>query len=521
MTDNIGESTTTAATFLFASGQILTLDEDQIEKIPYLTALVSSAGYFESVRNEDGHYKLDPHIEYKHFSFVLESLSFHSVRQLFTRLPRQNDVIPIIALLDFLGLGPQPDPTLNEVDSIFFSTLVYSPMLQKHLQIVRPSVIQDMAVRFAVAMAKEEYDFTKRKVIDQIYWFIMFILSAYELFGSRLRHHVYKIAEHCFSLFKPSLLKPLNKLIIKTEINERKPILITNDEDVGPDEENRSPLEQLLDPDYRRWSDWFSSFWPSTLKQRQELLLYRKYRKNDWLWYLKASSEKDLLEPVYKRVLEIMYERLQNEICQCAIVGLRGRNRVHKSVRERIFPELHFEYFKHEVLPKRIDDIFKSELVQEEIRERILEEICILTPKLEKRRVDLVKEIREYEEGLERLNGNEFYPFYTFLFGALDIENIQEEALSHELILGKLHQGSSILEDIHQRVLDTLYEVALRQFNQWENTQRNIDELYFQLTSYEPQEKSSSNTLKTAYQHRRISTNKPLPKHQLKYSTRR
>jgi len=77
MNDNISESTTTAITFRFASGQILSLDEDQIEKILYLAAVVSSADHFESTRDGDGYYKLDSHIEFTHFSFVLESLSFH------------------------------------------------------------------------------------------------------------------------------------------------------------------------------------------------------------------------------------------------------------------------------------------------------------------------------------------------------------------------------------------------------------------------------------------------------------
>lgn len=216
MSEDIDESSssTTATTFRFASGEVLSLNEDQINKIPYLTAIVSATQYFESTCDEDGHCKLDPQINYEHFSFVLESLSFHSIRQLFTHLPKKMDIISIIALLEFLGFGSQTNPTLNEVDSTFFSTVVYSPLLGKHLQIVRPTVIQDMAVRFAIAMAKEEYDFTKQKVIDQIYWFIMFILSAYDLFGSCLRHHVSKIAEHCFYIFKPSLLKPLKQLIL-------------------------------------------------------------------------------------------------------------------------------------------------------------------------------------------------------------------------------------------------------------------------------------------------------------------
>ncbi|CAF4071682.1 unnamed protein product, partial [Rotaria sordida] len=48
MMDNTAESITTAKTFRFASGQTLTLDEDKIEKIPYLATMVSSADHFES-----------------------------------------------------------------------------------------------------------------------------------------------------------------------------------------------------------------------------------------------------------------------------------------------------------------------------------------------------------------------------------------------------------------------------------------------------------------------------------------
>jgi hypothetical protein len=246
MADDIGESITKTKTFCFASGEILTLDENQIEKIPYLTAIVSSGDHLESSRDENGHYKLDRGIKYKHFSFALESLTFHSVRQQLTRLPEQSDIIPIIALLDFLGIGPQPDPSLKEVDLVFFHNLVYSPLLKKYIQIVRPCVIRDMAVRFAIAMAKEEYNFSQRQIIDQLYWFIMCILSGRILFEPCLRYHVYKIAEHCFSMFKPSLLKPLKKLVEQANTYTRKLTVIIDQENFNDDETNNQPLEQVL-----------------------------------------------------------------------------------------------------------------------------------------------------------------------------------------------------------------------------------------------------------------------------------
>ena len=140
MTCDSSQTNKICTTFRFASGQILALNEDQIEKIPYLSAMVSSADRYESARDEDGHYKLDLNIDYQHFFFVLESLSFRSNLELFIRLPEEENVIPIVALLDFLGLLPQPLPTLKEVDSTFFSTIVYSPYCGEYLRIVKKDI---------------------------------------------------------------------------------------------------------------------------------------------------------------------------------------------------------------------------------------------------------------------------------------------------------------------------------------------------------------------------------------------
>ena len=61
---------TVTALFRFASGQVLTLDEDTIHKIPYLAAMISTADKLKSARDENGYYKLDPRIEYKQFCFL-------------------------------------------------------------------------------------------------------------------------------------------------------------------------------------------------------------------------------------------------------------------------------------------------------------------------------------------------------------------------------------------------------------------------------------------------------------------
>ena len=519
MTDNTGESVAMTKTFRFASGEVLTLHEDQIEKIPYLAAIVSSADHFESPRDEDGHYKLNPDIKHDHFSFALESLSFESIQQIFTRLPKQNDIIPIIALLDFLGIGSQPDPTLKEVDITFFYNLVYSPLLEKYIQIIQPSIIRDMAVRFANAMAKEEYDFTKCKIVDQIYWFIMFILSAHKFFGPRLRYHVYKIAEHCFSLFKPSLLRPLKSLIKRTNMNTRKLNVMINLKNFDDNEENNRPLEHILDLDesYRfSWSDSNPS-----LEQRQNLLLHRTY--SNYSHFLsfgrqRTVSEESLLTPVHKRVSEIMYARLQSEICRRAMVLIHETQSPFTFVQEEYIFLILSSDLKLEDLPKTINDIFELEVVQAEIRERILEEICVLIPKLEKKHAGLVKEIQEYDQDQETPHVH-LFNWHDLWLGTSHFERIQEEALCYELTLEKLYQGSDVIEQLLQNVLDALYYAAQKQFSQWKTTRRDIDKLDHQLSGKQLVQYLSI-TAKEMRERYWIPVTKPIPKLQLKHSVR-
>ncbi|CAF1481255.1 unnamed protein product, partial [Rotaria sordida] len=156
-------------TFRFGSGQLLTLNEYQIEKIPYLTALVSAGSSFDSIKAGEGYYLLDSRIDYQNFLFVLNSISFHSIRQIFVHLSKNYNILAIIALMDFLAIEHERDPTLEEVNSSFFWNVEFGDKLGTYKFICRPSDIQDMAVRFAIAMAKEEYDFRNRQVIDQIY----------------------------------------------------------------------------------------------------------------------------------------------------------------------------------------------------------------------------------------------------------------------------------------------------------------------------------------------------------------
>jgi len=463
MNDNIVPLLATAKTFRSASGELWTLDDDQIEKIPYLAALVSSAEKFESTRDEHGFYKLDPSIQSKHFTFVLNSLSFQSVRQIFTHLPKQNDIIPIIALFDFLGIAPQPDPTFEEIDTVFFSNLLYKPSANAYLHIIRPFAIQDMAVRFAFALAKEEYDFSNGDVVDQIYWFVMFIQSASELFGPRLRHHVYRIAEHCFALFSPALLKPLQGLIRQTE---KGTITVLNsiEEDLCFYEEEEQPLSHgNIHLNYierpmilqKSESERFLSFnfhWP-----------YSNYFRRRWGWR-QLPSEEDILKPVRRVVVDTIYERLQHELCKSLTVVVR---------------QCQFTGAKKQTYRSILLNILEHERVQNEINDKISIELRKLKPQIETKHNELVIKLRNYEQRLPPVNLATGFAYFFLMYNTdvVRFEQCQNETLVYELLLEKLHQCAPIIQEIRQHVLRTIYKAAQKQIKDWEKTHEEIIKL--------------------------------------------
>jgi hypothetical protein len=498
MKDNIGElvtTTTTTKTFRFASGQLLILDDHQVEKIPYLAAIVSSADNFESVCDEHGHFKLDPYIEFKYFPFVIKSLSFRLVRQIFTHLPKEDDIIEIIALFDFLGIGLQSDPTLDEVDSTFFSNLVYSPLLDTYLQIIKPSILRDMAVRFGIAIIKEQYDFTNRQVIDQIYWYIMFILSTPTLFGPGLRHHMYKIAEYCFSLFSPCLLKPLERLLWTTIQCAKKKKLFTNLDNISLDKQNEYLCGERL---YDRFN-WVFNSRCEIARSRRSILNRASSRDSHWL--MRLYNEEALLKPLCDRIVETMYERLQSEICQHAKAEIHRR-------RQKCIQKENYEWI--------LTRILEREIVQEEICKSVSDKVCKLIPYLESMHRFLIE---QNQWSLFRLEIHIFEDPYEIYVPSR--EDIQSIALFYEIMLDKLRQHSlTIEEQIRQDIVKTLHDVALKQITEWENTEKEIVVLQQILSIWRSPEKLFHSILTPIRYKHWISAKRPLPKIQRKYSTR-
>ena len=312
----MSRSTALRKTFCFASGELCHLDDQQIENIPYLSALVSAADGLPSIRDHLGFYQLDSRIQSTHFAFVLKSFSFAGVRQIFTNLSKRIDALSVIDLYDFLGLPLTDIATFEDIDLTFFSTTVYRPLQGEYVEKISEFALQDMAVRFAIALAQESYDVTNPDVIDQIYWFVMFILSAYDYFGPRLRHHVHRIAEYFFLLHSPAHVEPLARVMEQANKGQIT-VLDSVNEDFGLYEDNTLAVAAESNVvSYLEGPLLVVKHGPVRKKYISHLdrgFDYFRWIRNDsgdpWDWKLEQ-----VLKPIYTEVTNIMYERLQYQI---------------------------------------------------------------------------------------------------------------------------------------------------------------------------------------------------------------
>lgn len=223
MTNERDERSTNMKTFRFGSGQILPLTDHVIHQIPYLLGLVSFAELSSTGFDDDGNIKLDPIIDFKHFCIIIDALPFQSVSQTLIHLPKHEDSVRIMMLIDYLGLLPMHNPSLDEIDSIFMLTLYEDERKKlRYRQVIEVDLIQNMAAHFAFGLVKNDYDHRDDKVISKIRWCNTFISKANKAFHPRLRYHVKKASEYYFRMFRPSLVRFLHPSKIGTETDKKK-----------------------------------------------------------------------------------------------------------------------------------------------------------------------------------------------------------------------------------------------------------------------------------------------------------
>ena len=451
------ESTTTKKTFCFASGELYYLDDEQINKIPYLLGLVGAAEQIPTIQDHRGSFKMHQSIESFHFAFVLKSFSFDRIRRIFTHLPKRIDVFTIIDLYDYFGLPSIEEPTFEEIDLTFFVTKIYRPSVRKYVEKIRVFELQDMAVRFAFALARETYDGSNSDVIDQIYWFVMFILSAYDYFGPRLRHHVHRIAEHYFAMYSPAHLEPLGR-VMEQEKKGKTTVLYSVCEDFGFYEEKEpdvceSNMISYLERPLVAVKPQFST------KKTES---YYDINKCDFLLMeiLDTSRLRELhsvLEPVYVLVINRVYERLQYQVHKRFVKFYRPDN--DTASEDKRCESMLFELFQHEVVKTCID-------------EEALRQLRIVLPTLRKNHEKYLEKVKEIERRREDLTarGDTRGLFNEYRYdGALQYH--RQRVSEYAVILNEIDQKGPF-KQIHLFVICRLRRVAEQQIDGW---RRNRD----------------------------------------------
>ena len=451
-------SETSTKTFFFTSGELCHLDDQQIQNIPYLSATVSAAQLIPSMRDDRGFYKLDSRIQHFDFDFVLKSFSFNRIRLIFTHLPKRIDILTIIDLYDFLGLTSIEEPTFEEVDLTFFSTMIYKPSKSRYIEKIREFELQDMAVRFAIALARETYDGSNSDVIDQIYWFVMFILSAYDYFGPRLRHHVHRIAEHYFSMHSPGHLEPLSKTV-EREKEGKITVLDSVCEDFGFYEKTKGVIRE---------SGIVSYLEKPLIAVKPDLMrrsVYRSYRSDrNFRWSSFYSPElrpelqmEETLAAILTRLVDTMYERLQYQI----------NKRFEKFLHED--NNMGFHPYR-----SRFNDLFGHQIVKEAIDVAALPELRKILPTLQKNHEELVKGLRECQQ-IQELATENGHVNLLLAFQNYDghFESYQEQVLEYVNLLEEMDEGRPFI-GMQKIVIDRLHKAVVKQIEGWQTNNRKI-----------------------------------------------
>ena len=190
--------------FRFASSdQLIYLTQQQIDLIPYLSVLIAHQNDFLSSQNETGEYVLNEPIGYSSFMSILRSISSQNPYKLLDELPEGENVFETLEMFDYLGLPSFPLPLLR------YANLVQSnPDKSEHekqrIEYERANLreVRQIAAKFAIALAKDEYQLCDSTTKKTIFNLINVILSNSAVFNLRFRCHTLTIAKNrCYSFF--------------------------------------------------------------------------------------------------------------------------------------------------------------------------------------------------------------------------------------------------------------------------------------------------------------------------------
>ncbi|CAF4974932.1 unnamed protein product [Rotaria sp. Silwood1] len=136
------------------------LTQQQIDRIPYLSALVANKNDFSSIPNQNGEYILKPPINYTSFMVILHSVTSEQPYILFHELSEDENILEILQLIYYLHMNSFPTPCLRDKYSFLSSHFVnyFGPSHAKYHQVKNISEARDTAAEFIIARSDKTHD---------------------------------------------------------------------------------------------------------------------------------------------------------------------------------------------------------------------------------------------------------------------------------------------------------------------------------------------------------------------------
>ncbi|CAF2891720.1 unnamed protein product [Rotaria sp. Silwood2] len=107
------------------SDKHIRLTQQQLDRIPYLSALVANKNDFSSIQNQNGEYVLKLPINYTSFMVILHSVAFEQPYKIFNELPEDENILETFQLLHYLHVNSFPTPYLRDKYSFLSNHVNY------------------------------------------------------------------------------------------------------------------------------------------------------------------------------------------------------------------------------------------------------------------------------------------------------------------------------------------------------------------------------------------------------------
>ncbi|CAF3555590.1 unnamed protein product [Rotaria socialis] len=185
------------------SDKLVHLTQEELNRIPYLSNIVTHKDDLLSPQNENGEYVLSHPIEYNWYMAIFHSIISRQPYTLFNELAEANNILDALQLFDYLGIDPFPLPLLKGRSLVLSNPVKVKNDEERILyQKANISEARQTAAEFIIALSKNEYDLHNFDTVNNIFSLVNIILSNAAVFNSRFRHHtLIVVKECCYSFF--------------------------------------------------------------------------------------------------------------------------------------------------------------------------------------------------------------------------------------------------------------------------------------------------------------------------------